>query len=96
MEEQVYVDELFGMMMFQVCYEGTKVVQYPYRTATLSNVIMELPRYDDFEGVLAEKANARIDNHTVYKVTLKDGSEYAIMCHDSVMYLGLGITEERW
>ena len=76
--------------------EGTKVKQYGYRRARIAHILLTIPRNECLEALLSEKAGKEKDNHTVYQVTLDDGTTFAIMCHDFEMYIGLGIKEERW
>lgn len=96
MLENMDVERIFDQMWDRISEKDVNVVQYPYRRALLNNIIMELPRYYELEKELAKKAKKEIDNHTVYEITLQDGSKFAIMCHDDVMYLGLGVRREIW
>ena len=72
------------------------MVQYRYRTAMPANILMRLPRYREFEKLLATKSEKDIDNHTVYQVTLADGNSFVVFCHDISMCIGLGVNVENW
>ena len=94
-ELDVYIAKLFEEMVFLVNENGTRVIQYPSRTATLDNILMGLPRCEHFEKSLARKAKKSIDNHTVYQVTLSDGNSFAVFCNNSSTFIGFGVHEER-
>ena len=42
------------------------------------------------------KPQDRIDNHTLYQITMKDGNKFCVWCHDTFMYIGLGVNEGNW
>ena len=79
--------------------EDVQVKFYQYRTARLRNVIMVVERDKQakrLQEMLAKKVERDYDNHTVYEITYEDGMTFGVMFHDFQVYIGLGITEERW
>lgn len=89
-------DSWIFAIIWQLNLQGTKVKQYAYRTARLCHSLVNFPRNAQLERLLADKAGERADNHTVYKVVLGDGTEFAIQCHDDEMHIGLGVREGYW
>lgn len=81
--------------MREVRSEDTQVKQYGYRTARILHTLVRFPRNEKLESLLANKAGKNPDNHTVYQVTLADGTVFAVFCHDREMSIGLGIREEH-
>lgn len=55
--EQVRVDELFRDLKRSVRCGSDNVLFYPYRKARLNHILMKLPRNNDFELLLASKAD---------------------------------------
>ena len=94
--ENFELEHQLHYITMQVVSEHTQVKQYPYRTAHLNHTLMSFPRSQKLEERLAKKSGRCVDNHTVYEVTLSDGTTFAVFCHDSNMYLGLGVRQERW
>lgn len=86
--------------MFELDY-GTYVKFYPYRTATIRDVIFIIDRMSnearEFEKKLAIAAHVNTDNHSMYAVSTRDGSKTLyIFCSDFKMYVGLGYEECHW
>ena len=75
------------------------VTCHPYRTARVASVI-EIDRnsaeWDAFERKLTKMAGVTPDNHVVYTVTTRDGSELHFWCTDSKVLVGTKLLEGRW
>lgn len=71
------------------------VHQYPYRTARVVGAPLAIPRETlrSLEKKLAAAANARMDNHTVYRVTSHDGQTLYLWFHDFNVYIGTSVLE---
>lgn len=76
------------------------VHQYPYRTASVRNRIFTADRNSEacraFESFLANKSGKFEDNHTAYRIILRDGGILYVECSDQTMSFGLSIQEESW
>lgn len=75
------------------------VTQYPYRTMTPRKRFKEEPRESPngcLERALAEAANANLNNHVVYGVTLADGRPLYIFFHDEIVIYGWSVEERYW
>lgn len=75
--------------------DNAKVVQYPYRKASIKHYLAELEREDPaaqrLEGYLARKAGSDMDNFSTYAILFPDGEKFAVYCCDDHMILGLGV-----
>lgn len=77
--------------------KGTiKVIQYRYRTAYATHILLEMPRNDELEKILAEASGQRADNHVLYQITFSDGKSFSMLFSDKKMLLGLGVTKMNW
>lgn len=87
--------------------DDVTVLQFPYRTASVNNRFMEMKigHRDDielrsmmrtFESQLAERAEARVDNHTVYEITMAERNRLYVMFHDDYVFFGLSVHKGRW
>ncbi len=83
-------------IIYQLTREDTKVLQYPYRSAQIKHTLISVSRKKSLEELLSQKSGEEKDNHTVYEVTLKDGTQYAVKCSDGYMYIGIGVLKEEW
>lgn len=65
------------------------VKQYPYRTASIRDVFLTLPREDlkGLEEQLADVAGTHTDNHTVYEIA-QNGSTTYLKFTDFSVYFG--------
>jgi hypothetical protein len=82
-----------------------EVKQFPYRTAQVVDVFLELPRKacHDLEEQLAAAARKRPDNHTTYELKQRgwgsngpqDNITY-ISCSDFTVRFGRQIIEKPW
>lgn len=82
---------------------GSTVIQYPYRTAHVADIIVHLDRRANagLEEELAREAKSETDNHVVYQITRPAVGEATpkslfIQCTDSEMWVGLSIINESW
>lgn len=75
---------------------NTAVKQFRYRSATVRDRIISIPRdqFRETEELLAKAASAQIDNHTVYEITSPDGNAIYVLCSDHRVHFGF-ILEER-
>lgn len=91
----------FDMKLDSFSVEHCKSVhQYPYRTALVRNRIFTANRNDEacraFETFLANKSGKFEDNHTAYRIVLRDDGILYVGCSDQTMSFGLSIQEEPW
>ena len=74
-----------------------KVTCMPYRTATVRDVVMSLPRREptgvQLEAELIAAAGVTQDNHVVYVAVAHDGTKLYYACSDYMIRLGLKIDE---
>lgn len=77
--------------------EGT-VICHPYRTASPRDRFLSIPRdqLEELEEELAKAAGVRIDNHTVYEITSREGTKMYIMFHDFVVIFGHSVEVRDW
>lgn len=76
---------------------NTKVTQHKYRSAMVRNIILRIDRVSlhDLEQKLADRANTRMDNHTVYEVESM-GKKLYLQFTDNEVWLGLDIEIHPW
>ncbi len=76
-----------------------EVKLYPYRTALVRDVFLELPRnlqeMRDFEGELAVAAHGVMNNHTVYRIQ-HDGNTIYVRCSDTTVSFAWTIEERSY
>jgi hypothetical protein len=74
------------------------VRQYLYRTATVRDRIMSIPRNQlkHLEEELAKASEARVDNHTVYELRSYNGDVIYVMFTDDKAHFGFKVEERRW
>ncbi len=75
----------------------SKVTFYPYRTALVFDKMFDADRnsMSPLEYMLAIKANAKPDNHTVYEVYAGRQTFY-IFCSGNVFRVGKTIEKRKW
>jgi len=77
-----------------------KVTFHPYRTKVLKNTFLTIDR-DSAEGKeleekLAKMANVDPDNHVVYTIEKKDGSELHFWVSDFEIRIGVEIIDSHY
>lgn len=87
---------LRGSDMFEEKIPG-EVMQYPYRTANVRDVIVRFPRemLRTLEEELATAAGHRMDNHVVYRIVQHDRTVY-VMISDFTVTFANAIEEGPW
>jgi hypothetical protein len=71
---------------------------YPNRTARVVGAPLTIPRETlrSLEAKLAEAAKTRMDNHTVYRITSRNGQVLYLWFHDLLVYIGTSVEEGRY
>jgi hypothetical protein len=74
------------------------VSQYTYRSARVRDVFLRVPRdtVRALEEQLAQAANARVDNHTVYVIMQPDCPPVYISFSDFTATFGSSVLEEHF
>jgi len=74
------------------------VTRYPYRTARVDDVFLQVSRdaMRDFEQQLAEKAGASPSNHTVYEIVQENRAPVYVMFSDYSVRFGTSVLKGRW
>ena len=88
---------------YEMGYGWSATKQYPYRTAMVRNIFLEIPRgrfnepLNLMESEWNAQAGSRPDNHVVFKLENREESRvlYAL-CSDSHISFGFDIEEKRW
>ena len=83
--------------MAEVLLTG-EVKCYPYRTASVRERFMSLPRLlvHELEEQLAQKAGVRPDNHTVYEFIDESRETIYVLFSDFKASFGKTLYEHRW
>ena len=81
--------------------ESRNVICYPYRTALVHDIVIQINRTSDegcaLEKTLTEMANVDPDNHVVYTLCkLIEFPEIHVMCSDDTISIGMKLTKMEW
>ena len=79
-----------------VAWENVEVKQFKPRSAMIGHTLLSIERNEYLERLLAQKANANVQNHSLYMVSLPDESSFVIFCQDLEMHVGIGVTVGNW
>ena len=92
-----YEEWVLNLMDDLANYPDVKVKFYRYRTAFVHDEMFDVERDSliALEYMLAIKAGARTDNHTVYEITRGKETIY-VMCHDCLLRVGKTIEKGNW